>query len=259
MIRYRRAPTMRLFLAGLVLAALAPAHDLWMIEDQGRLLIRIGEDFPVATNGITADRIVFWRLLDIRGALSLVGQAEEKQFAAPLPEPRGPAVVELEVQPRLITLQAPAFNRYIGGEGFDHVVAARRKAGADETPGREKYSRYSKLLVEAPGDDRHLLAPRGHHLEIVPEANPARLREGADLPVRILFEGQPLAGVWVSAGPAGMKGHQFPARARTDAAGRVLLGARSRGLWYVRLIHMIPSPDPGVEWRSFFATLTFLR
>ncbi len=259
MIRYRRAPAMRLPFAWLLLAALAPAHDLWMIEDQGRLLIRIGEDFPVATNGITADRIVFLRLVDSRGASSLDGRAEEKQFAAPLPETRGPAVVELEVQPRLITLQAPDFNRYIRAEGFDHVIAARQKTATAGAPGRERYSRYSKLVMDAPGEDTPLLAPLGHRLEIVPEANPARLREGADLPVRILFDGQPLAGVWVSAGPAGMKGHQFPAGARTDSAGRTLLGVRTKGLWYVRLIHMIPSPDPDVEWRSFFATLTFRR
>ncbi len=241
-------------------SATAAAHDLWMIEQKGRVLIRIGEDFPVATNGITTDRIVFLRAVRPGGAVALAGQAEDKQFAAALPASLpGPSLVELEVQPRLITLEAPAFNRYIRGEGFTAVIAAREKAGETNSPGREKYSRYAKLLIEGAGDDRRLLQPLGHRLEIVPLANPARLPAGTDVEVQILFEGKPLAGAQVSAGPAGMKGHEFPSVARTAASGRVRLGATSKGLWYVRLIHMIPGAEPDAQWRSFFATLVFHR
>jgi len=243
-----------------LVAAAAFAHDLWMVEEKGRVLVRIGEDFPVATNGLTAERIVFLRVAEASRVSMLEGAAGEKQYAAPLPGAvSGPLLVELEVKPRFITLKAPDFNRYIQGERFSEVIAARKAGGATDSPGREIYSRYSKLLVEAPGDDGHLSVVRGHRLEIVPERNPARLPSGEPVPLRVLFDGKPLAGVLVSAGPAGMKGHQFPARATTDAEGRVGLAISSGGLWYARLIHMIPSREPEAEWRSFFATLVFRR
>ena len=248
----------KLAFALFLLSVCARAHDLWMIEENGRVLVRIGEDFPVATNGITADRVVFLRMVGAGGGVTLEGRAEEKQFAAALP-PGGPRLVELEVKPRFITLKAPDFNRYIQGEGFAHVIAARKAAGASDSPGREIYSRYSKLLIEGPGDDRHLLAPRGHRLEIVPLANPARLPEADDLEVQVLFEGKPLAGAQVSAGAAGMKGHQFAATVKTGPDGRARLRLSGKGLWYIRLIHMIPSAEPEADWRSFFGTMVFQR
>ncbi len=246
----------------LLLFHVSPAwpHDLWMIRENGRVLIRIGEDFPVPTNGLTADRIVFLLAVSPASTVSLEGQAEEKQYAAGLPAPlEGPVMVELEVKARFIKLAAADFNRYIQGEGLDHIVKARQSAGQSDAPGLELYSRYSKLLVDRPGDDRHFLAPRGHRLEIIPEGNPARLPAGATLVVRVLFEGKPLAGALVSAGPAGTKGHKFPTSGRTGADGRVRLAVTSRGWWYVRLIHMIPSTEPGADWRSFFGTLTLER
>jgi len=249
-----------LFPALLLAASGAPAHDLWVVGENGRVLVRIGEDFPVSTNGITADRIVLFRAVGHKDLLPLEGRAEEKQFAAALPASfTGPVLVELEVKPRLITLAAPDFNRYIREEGFAGVIAARQAAGKTDTAGREKYSRYAKLLVDGPGEDHHLLAPRGHRLEILFRSNPARLPPGADLVLQILFEGKPLPGVEVSAGPAGMMGHQFPCRARTDAQGLVQLAVHSRGRWYARLIHMIPSTETDAEWRSFFATAVFER
>jgi len=236
------------YAALVLLSGAAFAHDLWMIEEKGRVLVRIGEDFPVAVNGITEDRVVFLRAAGCAQEVVLEGKPEDKQFAAVLPDCR-PLLVELEVKARLITLKAPDFSRYIRGEGFDSVIEARRGAGKSDAPGLEKYSRYAKLLLGGMTQ-----TVRGHRLEIVPES-----WEGADLPVRVLFEGKPLARAWVSAGPAGMKGHKFPARVRTDGEGRAKLAIRSKGLWYARLIHMIPSVEPDAEWRSFFATLTFTR
>jgi len=245
-------------LAALLMPAAASAHDLWMIYEQGRVLIRIGEDFPAATNGLTADRIVFLRAVSASGAVPLEGREEEKQFAAALHGRQpGPTLVELEVKPRPITLAAADFNRYIRGEGFGAVIEARRAAGASDSPGREIYSRYCKLLLDAPGDDRILRAPRGHRLEIVPLANPSRLAAGSGLEIQVLFDGKPLGGARVSAGREGMQGHRFSSVGATDQKGRVRLAVSASGLWYVRMIHMIPSLEPDAEWRSYFATLVF--
>ena len=239
------------------------AHDLWLVTGvagaRGRVCARIGEHFPVSSNGVSKDRVGLFQLRTADGAKPLTGTEGKKQFCAPLPNPPSPAAVaEIIAQPRFIRLAGKDFNSYIEGEGFADVIRARRQSGKTGAEGRELYSRASKLLIGKTGE--LATRPLGHVLEIVPEKDPAALAGGESLPVQVLFRGKPLAGVRVSAAYAGaeMKGHAFPVTAETGADGRALLKLDRGGLWYARLIHMVPAQDdPEVDWRSFFSTLTF--
>jgi len=238
------------------------AHDMWLVTGvpgaRGRVCARIGEHFPAATNGVSADRVDVFQLRTEGGPKPLTGIEGKKQFCATLPAASTAGVAEIIVQPRFIRLDARDFNAYIEGEGFASVIAVRKQSGKTHAQGRELYTRSSKLLIGR--TDEMATRPVGHVLEIVPEKDPSTLTAGESLPVRVLFRGKPLAGVRVSAASAGaqMKGHDFPVTAETDANGRALLKLDRAGLWYARLIHMVPAQDdPEVDWRSFFATLTF--
>ena len=246
----------------LLTASVLSAHDLWLVSGvagaRGRVCARIGEHFPVSSNGVTADRVEAFQVRTGGGVERLTGVAEKKQFCAPLPRPAAAGVAEMIVHPRFIRLEAKDFNAYIEGEGFASVIAARRQNGKTGSEGRELYSRFAKLLMGRGGS--LATRPVGHVLEIVPGKDPATLAGGEPLPVQVLFRGKPLAGARVSAAYAGaeMKGHDFPVTAETDAQGRALLKLDRTGLWYARLIHMVPAQDdPQIEWRSFFATLSF--
>lgn len=247
-----------LLLTGSVLSA----HDLWLVTSvagaRGRVCARIGEHFPAASNGVSADRVEAFQVRTESGVERLIGVAEKKQFCAPLSRPAAAGVAEMVVHPRFIRLDAKDFNSYIEGEGFASVMEARRKSGQANAEGHELYSRFSKLLI---GRAESLATrPLGHVLEIVPGKDPATLASGEPLPVQVLFRGKPLVGVRVSAAYAGaeMKGHDFPVTAETGPDGRALLKLNRAGLWYARLIHMVPAQDdPQINWRSFFATLTF--
>ena len=245
----------------LLTASALSAHDLWLVTGvagaRGHVCARIGEHFPVSSNGVTADRVEAFQVRTESGAEPLQGVAEKKQFCAPLPGPAAAGVAEMIVHPRYIRLEAKDFNSYIEGEGFAAVLTARREKGKAESEGRELYSRFAKVVMGNAGG--LATRPLGHVLEIVPEKDPATLAAGEPLPVQVLFRGKPLVGVRVSAAYAGaeMKGHDFPVTAETDAQGRALLKLDRAGLWYARLIHMVAAQDdPQIEWRSFFATLT---
>jgi uncharacterized GH25 family protein len=207
-------------------------------------------------NGVPSDRVDSFQLHGTDGAKPLSGVEGKKQLCATLPAASG--VAEIIVHPRFIRLDAKDFNSYIEGEGFKSVVASRQQNGKTNAEGREIYSRSAKALIGKTGD---LAArPLGHVLEIVPEKDPASLAAGEPFPVQVLFRGKPLAGVRVGAAYAGaeLKGHEYPVTAETDANGRVLLKLGRGGLWYARLIHMVAAQDdPEVDWRSYFATLTF--
>lgn len=238
------------------------AHDMWLVTGvpgaRGRVCARIGEHFPVSSNGVAADRVELFQIHTQSGVQPLKGVEGKKQLCGSMTNPSASGVAELIAHPRFIRLDANDFNSYIEGEGFTSVVAARQQSGKTNAQGRELYSRYSKVVIGRAGE----LATRalGHALEIVPEKDPATLAAGEPLPVQVLFRGRPLAGARVSAAYAGaeMKGHEFPVIAETGADGRALLKLDRGGLWYARLIHMVPAQDdPEVDWRSFFSTLTF--
>jgi hypothetical protein len=257
-------PTLRCALLALLLTAPATlaAHDLYLVsgvagaEDQ--VCARIGERFPDSTNTLAANRVEHFRLLTRKQTLPLEGKAAEgNQFCAPLPA-HEPAIAEMAVHPMFIRLEGKSFTEYITGEGFKHVLREREVAGEAEAPGRELYSRYAKLFLGKLGEAAS--RPLGHTLEIVPEVDPAEHDISQPLPVRVIYRGRLLADAQVAAVYSGapMEGHEFPVVTRTDRAGRALLKLDRPGLWYARLIHMVPvEDDPEVHWRSFFATLTF--
>lgn len=259
----RTVLTLALALFVLMLAPCATAHDLYLVTglrgSENRICARIGERFPESTNAVSADRVEQFRIHFTAGAAELAGQMEEKnrQFCAPRPS-QETAIVAMVVRPRFIKLAAKDFNAYIAGEGLNQVIRLREQRKQTEAEGKELYSRYAKLLIGALGE--RATHPLALELEIVPMKDPASLRPGEALPVRVLFRGVPLAHVQVAAVYAGaeLKGHEYPVTARTDAKGNAKLQLDRAGLWYARLIYMIPAEAASdADWRSFFATLTF--
>jgi hypothetical protein len=192
-----------------------------------------------------------------------------------------------------VVLPPDTFEAYLAEEGLDHVRAARAARGTSGTPGREVFSRCAKALVPVvatPGEARtgpvlperadvaadgagssiHAAAPAsspapspgGHDrvlgltLELVPEADPHALAPGAELPLRLLYEGRPLAGALVVAMRRGDPAARVSAR--TGAAGRVALALAAPDFWLVKAVHMVPAPaGVDAEWESLWASLTF--
>ncbi len=246
----------------LLFSTAAFAHDLYLVSGvpgaQAQVCARIGEEFPGSTNAVTADRLTSFQLHPTAGApVPLKGTVTDKQFCAPL-NSSGSAVVEMTVQPRFIRLEPKIFGQYITGEGFKHVLSLRRERGLEDKDGRELYSRYAKLLIGPQGQNAS--KPLAHALEIVPDVDPAALKVGEPLSATVLFKGMPPVDVQVAAVYSGakLKGHEFPIVTRTDSRGKALLKLDRPGLWYARLIYMEPAQnDPEIDWRSYFATLTF--
>jgi hypothetical protein len=238
---------------------MAAAHDLYLVTGvrgaDGKICARIGEAFPASTNALTPDRLEVFAARTNAGIRKLQGKVAGKQLCAPAPS-NTDFVAEIVVQPRFIKLSSQDFDEYVAGEGLKEVIRVRAEQGAN-VEGRELYSRYAKLIG---GRGQKASSVLGHVLEIVPEKDPAELKADEELPVRVLFRGKPLADAQVAAVYAGAKleGHKYPVTSRTDSEGRATLKLDRPGLWYARLIHMVPTvDDPEVNWRSFFATVTF--
>jgi uncharacterized GH25 family protein len=238
------------------------AHDFWIepssySPDVGavvRVSLRVGQDFtgdPVPRNPAA---IMSFFLVGPDGRQDVPGREGIDPAGLFRVATAGALLIGYRSSPSPVTLDAAKFEQYLKEEGLEHVIAARAKSGASQAPGREIFSRSVKTLLRAgtpgaAGYDRVL----GLALELIPERDPSALPADGRLPVRVLYEGKPLAGVLVSA----ISRDRRRVSVRSDANGQAVLAIGS-GEWLVKTVHMMPAPqNSGADWESIWASLTF--
>jgi hypothetical protein len=260
-----------LVLVALLAPGLATGHDLWILAGQyhlepfetTRVFINNGDLFPASLTLLGENRVT---------ALALHGptetrpisefRVEDKSLSFEIsPTKAGSHVVALSTRARRVRLKALDFNEYLDDNGLDWILAKREEAGESGTAAVERYTKWAKALIdvgepEAAEEEPAWSKPVGHTIEIVPDGNPNEVRAGGSFGLRVLYEGEPLAGVTVAGGKAG--GAAGEVRTTTDADGHANVTILSSGRWYLRAVHMVErKDDPEVRWESFWCTLTF--
>ena len=246
----------------LLLAGRAAAHDFWIEPSafhpsEGQVVtaaLRVGQKLdgePLPRIPALIDRFV------LRGA-----GGEGNVVGRPGSDPAGMARVAdgglhwigYQSTAYPVTLEAKKFEDYLREEGLERIVAARAKSGQSAAPGRERFYRCAKALLDTPGPAAALDAPLGFTLELIPRRNPYALK--GDLPLSLLFRGKPAADVLVVA-----MNRDDPAnavRARTDRNGNVSLKLNRTGFWLIKAVQMESAPaGSGVDWESWWASITF--
>lgn len=247
-----------------VLLTSARAHDTWLIPDHFEVApkatvtldLTSGMAFPALDVGPKRERVesakcrVAGQIFDIvdisAGPKSLVFKAELSKT--------GVAALWVKLPPKSIELKPAEVQEYL-----DEIDASAgvRKQWAEMTPQRwrEVYTKHPKTFVRVgePPADGSWAEPVGMALEIVPEKDPTTLREGDELPVRVLRNGAPYADFSLNAVAAGeTKGETR----KTDSAGRVTFRLSKAGAWLLRGTDVRKSTKTDADWESDFATLT---
>lgn len=255
------------FSACLFLAPCATAHDLWLIPPEKakakaslKVLAASGMEFPKSEHAPDPAKFAKRRLFDPEGKASAIeaGGTEELTGVLPFtPAKVGVYIVAVETTPKLITLDADKFNAYLVSDGLAHIYALRAKEKSLDQPGKERYSKSPKALLQVgegkAGDPCRMV---GLPLEIVPVQNPFERKTGDVLKVKVLFHGKPLAEAnlgWSHPGD----GESPAGTARTNAKGEALIPIAKTGLMTIRLTHMTRPKHADYEWESFWTTLTF--
>jgi uncharacterized GH25 family protein len=251
----------------LLAAAPAPAHDLWLIPPGAAapgktVTVRAvsGSDFPKGDHA--PDPAAFTKRLVVKpdGATAEPDAAGKDADAGLLrftPDAPGVYVVAVRTAPKLITLDAAAFNEYLVSDGLPHIYRLRAKEKTLDRPGKERYSKSPKVLIRVgDGGGGDPTKPVGLPLEVVPLRDPFGVKPGEALRVRVLFEGKPLADA--NLGWAHPAGGELPAgTVRTDERGEALVPVAKAGLMTIRVTHMTRPKAADYEWESFWTTLTF--
>ena len=274
------ATTITATAAVLVFFAIAEAHDFWLIPDPFRVASgaqveiygQTSSRFPTSESAVSPDRVADARIL---GATASERIANLSQRGTSLvfrhrPQSAGQRVVAVALHPRSVRESAASFRRYLELEGAPEALARVDREGL--LRGRDsvtrRYAKYAKTVVEVgTGSARAFARVAEHPLEFVPERDPAAIRPGDTLVVRLLYRGRPLANARVHAG-------SVPAaegRPRLDASsaspdlhltsgsdGRLGVPVATGGLWNIRALHVVQAdPGSGADWDTHWATFVF--
>ncbi len=264
----------RYFLTAIVMlisASPAFAHDFWLQplnfnlapKTSTSMTIEVGHGpFRSRWAGAT-DRVVLLRSYGPNGVVDQKADlhpSPQKDGDISFPAP-GVYVLAFESTHAESTLPDIRFNDYIKLEGITPAIEQRARTHTTSQPGREIYSRRAKALfqVGAPGAKSQpwITRPVGLTLEIVPEKNPYTLGPKEDLPVRIFYEGKPLAGAMVK-----LTNLEFDIRPiathLSDGAGRVSFQVPRTGAWLINVIWTKPlTGNPKADFDTTFSSLTF--
>ena len=245
------------------------AHDYWLqpatfsppLKQPVAFKLLVGDRLEVdLERGFEKKPTLRFQSLSATGTRDLLGSGVEGKmpFARLTFEKRGAHWIGLERERRTIRLEAANFNEYLTEEGLEKVLEQRRLAKEDQKPGRERYSRYLKCLIQCDGKtDETWKKSFDHRLELVPLSDPGVSKAGGTLRVRVLFEGKPLAGVVLFA--LHREGEKVLKQKLTSAAdGTAEVKLTHAGAWLVRMVHMRRCADTDeADWESFWTSFSF--
>ncbi len=225
--------------------------------------------FDKSENTIDRDRMIDVTLVNGAGAVShpSADQWTDEESTSVLTVSSGPPgtlLLGVSTRPRMIELSAEDFNEYLRHDGVLDTLAARERDGNLGEAANERYSKHVKTLLRVGGESSDSWQHRlGYPVEFVPLVDPAALGVGDEMKVLVLADGEPLAGQLVYASFGGYHAHgddgthQEAVRTRSGDDGVVSFEIGRTGRWYLRMIHMVPSTEEGVDYVSNWATLTF--
>lgn len=273
---------------GMVLVALAVvlatattlrAHDFWLVPNAFRIgvgdtLTVLGQTssrFPTTESAVATDRVADARVIGTNGETPIadLSIADKSLRLRARPTEPGQYVVAASLHWRSLRESAASFRRYLQLEGAPAALERIDREGL--LTGRDsltrRYAKYAKTFVQVGnGGGRAFSRVAGHPLEFMPENDPATLRSGDTLAVRLLFQGRPLAdarahagAVRWSAGAAVTHEVAKDVELRSDVNGVIRVPIMTGGLWNVRTIQIDQSPSgAGADWDAHWATLVFL-
>jgi uncharacterized GH25 family protein len=255
-------------------ASSAAAHDFWLQPNeywasqnaQVQVTLQVGHGPFRQRSPIPARRITRFQaiapdgtVVDLQTRLRLGLAAEDGDFQLPS---SGRYVLVLQTDDQAQThLPFIRFNDYLQVEGLTPALEQRARLHRMQTDGSERYSRCAKSIVQIgphnTGSRQGALEPIGLPLEIVPEADPYSVPQSSHLPVRVIYEGRPLAAALIKMTDLAHDASPFETHL-TDQDGRADFMMPHSGTWLLNVIWTKPlPPSEEVDFETVFSSLSF--
>jgi uncharacterized GH25 family protein len=250
------------------------AHDFWIQPDAFQIaanptvpfMLQVGHGSARQRSPISTRRIVRIDAMapdgsvhDLREQMHLGGP--DSDGAATLPT-SGTWVLALVTDDRAQShLPALRYNDYLVAEGLVPALAHRERTRRTQANGSENYGRRAKAIVQVGDHCTDVGTPAtnaiGMTLEIVPEKNPCALAPGDTLPVRVLYDGQPLDGALLKLTNLADDAKPIDMR-RTDSRGDAAFAIPAAGAWLLNVVWTKPLPDGSeTDFETIFSSVSF--
>ncbi|MGB3548623.1 MAG: DUF4198 domain-containing protein [Saprospiraceae bacterium] len=260
----KNIPLLLLLLAA---ALLLPAHEFWLqatkyrlnTGEESRIDVRVGESYAGELWNYRLSRVEQFKVYEDAGGRDVSRTAREgagDNLRVKFDRP-GTKLIALETNSAHIKLAGEKFNDYLLEDGLYDALRRRNTDGLLADSASENYARNIKTLLQVGNRLTDAYAtPVGMPLEIIPLQHPYALKDSASLDFRLLYRGQPAAGLivlaWHKWGDEVTQERQL-----TDSRGRVRFPVRAAGVWMISSVTMVPSKKEDVDWQSYWASLTF--
>ena len=248
----------------------ASAHDLFLKPDS--FFARVNQKISISVmNGTfqTSEGAVSFARLTDASVVSPSGvrtnqketdftKNETTAFMNLAPKEVGNYVVGLSTMWRENSLKAGEFNEYLVGEGIPDILENRKRDNELEIDGRYRYSKYVKTILQVgKKQTESYKTVLGYAVEMIPQANPYKLKRGDSIEILCLKDGKPLVGQTVLTGYESGGKLAAEKSVRSDEKGIIKIKLDGAGKWYAKFINMVKIDDPKLNYESKWATLTF--
>lgn len=259
------------FSASAAIIMLFCSHELFLKTDShflkpntAGLLYLFNGTFDTSENEITRDRIEGAKILGPGFAFypSDDDYYDENNitYLKYTTGPSGTYVAGISTLPRVLEMDAKAFNEYLEHEGLENTIVERKAMKITNMGAKERYSKHVKALLQV-GDYSSIdfMKPLNYPIEFVPLNNPFEIKLGESVAFKLLRDGKPLANhiVHYSTSRPHVDAHENEISTKTNANGIVVMKPTQVGKWYVATIHMEKKTGDVVDYESNWATLTF--
>jgi len=246
------------------------AHEFWIQPSRTRVNVgerisvytMVGEDFSGENWKGKGLRVVTYNHFNKDNTRDLLLAIEPGEAIVDLPDfipsDEGTHMLVLATNNAFMETQPKEFEAYLMEDGLMEAFEYRNANNEKFKPGRERYRRCAKLLLQAGQEYDHTYKKKaGLELEIIPESNPYDHETEKGIQFKILYEGNPLPDAmvkwWRKEGNILEKDFQF-----TDQRGEVTYSVQKPGLYMISVVHMIRlENDPDADWQSVWSTLVF--
>ena len=262
---------MMFFASAIVLTGISVfAHDLFL--KPASFFVKVNEKVAISVmNGTfqtSEGAVSFARLTDVSVVAPSGNRTNQKEtdftknsttaFLNLMPTEAGNYVIGLSTMWRENSLPAKEFNEYLVGEGIPDILENRKRDKELGIDGRYRYSKYVKTILQAgKKQTESYKTVLGYAVEMIPQANPYKLKKGDSIEILCLKDGTPLVGQTVLTGYESGGKLAAEKSVRSDAKGIIKIKLERAGKWYAKFINMVKIDDPKLNYESKWATLTF--
>ncbi|MGH9424590.1 MAG: DUF4198 domain-containing protein, partial [Thermoanaerobaculia bacterium] len=193
----------------LLVACHAFAHDFWIepstfhpaAGDRVTAALRVGQKLsgdPLPRIPSLIERFIIKGENGVEGPM--IGRTGADPAGIALISDPGLHWIGYQSTPYPVALEAQKFEDYLKDEGLEKIIDQRKKNNQSSAPGRERFYRCAKSLLDTPGGtSKGFDTPLGFTLELIPRKNPYKIQPGGELPLSLLFRGKPMANILVVA------------------------------------------------------------